>query len=349
VSRLRRSRPDRPGITRRARGSGFSYIGLDGEPVRDAGTLERIESLVIPPAWSDVWICPDPDGHLQALGIDAAGRRQYLYHERWRERRDAEKFQRIERFVEGLPDLRTHVASDIAARGLSRDRVLACTVRLLDSATFRIGNDDYARHNGSFGLTTLRRDHVSVGRQRAVFRYRGKSGVPRAHEVHDPDAVRVIRALMRRDGGGRRLFVLREGDRWFDVRASDVNAYLRAGIGDDASAKDFRTWHATVLAATNLAGRDVPDDSTPERTVDRTITAMVKQVADVMGNTPAVCRRSYIDPRVIDRYREGWTIANEVSAIPSEALGDWGMRDRRDVELAVLSLLRGHGSARRAA
>jgi DNA topoisomerase I len=351
VSRLRRSRSDRPGITRRVRGSGFSYLGVDGEPLRDPETLERIDALVIPPAWTDVWICPDPDGHLQAVGVDAAGRRQYLYHERWRQRRDAEKFRRIERFVEGLPDLRDHVASDIATRGLGRERVLACTIRLLDSATFRIGNDDYTRQNGSFGLTTLRREHVSVGRSRAVFRYRGKSGVLRSHEVHDPDAVRVIRALARRDGGGRRLFVFTVGDRWFDVRASDVNAYLRDGIGDDASAKDFRTWHATVLAATNLAARDVPDASTPQRTVDRSISAMVKQVAEVMGNTPAVCRRSYIDPRVIDRYREGWTIADEVSTVPSEAeaLGDWGTRTRREVELAVLALLRGHRSARRAA
>ena len=349
MSRLRRSRLDRPGITRRPRGSGFSYLGIDGRTVRDPETLERIESLVIPPAWSDVWICPDANGHLQVVGVDAAGRRQYLYHQRWRERRDAEKFRRIERFVEGLPELRAGVARDLAKRGLARERVLACTIRLLDSATFRIGNDDYARQNGSFGLTTLRRDHVSVGRERAVFRYRGKGGVHRSHEVRDPDAVRVIRALIRRDGGGQRLFVFRDGQRGFDVRASDVNEYLRAGVGDDASAKDFRTWHATVLAALDLAGRDVPDASTSRRRVDRTIGAMVKQVAEVMGNTPAVCRRAYIDPRVIDRYREGWTIADEVSALPSPALGDWSLRTRRDVELAVVSLLRGHGSARRAA
>lgn len=183
---------------------------------------------------------------------------------------------------------------------------MACTIRLLDEATFRIGNDDYTRQNGSFGLTTLRRDHVTVGRGRATFRYRGKGGVPRTHEVHDPEALRVIRALTRRTGGGRRLFVFRDHDRWFDVRVSDVNGYLRDGIGGhEVSAKDFRTWHATVLAATGLARRDVPDTSTSQRTVDRAISGMVKEVAEAMGNTPAVCRRSYIDPRVIDRYREG--------------------------------------------
>jgi len=349
VSRLRRSRPDRPGITRRARGTGFSYAGIDGETVRDPATLERIEALVIPPAWSDVWICPDPDGHLQAVGVDAAGRRQYLYHQRWRERRDAQKFRRIERFVEGLPDLRDQVSHDLERRGLPRERVLGCTVRLLDAATFRIGNDDYTRQNGSFGLTTLRRDHVTVGRARAVFRYRAKGGVQRTHEVHDPDAVRVIRSLVRRDGGGRRLFVFRDADRWFDVRAADVNGYLRDGIGDDASAKDFRTWHATVLAATGLASREVPGASTPQRTVDRAISGMVRDVAEAMGNTPAVCRRSYIDPRVIDRYREGRTIAEEVAALPDDAPARWTEDARRDIELAVLALLRGDERAQRAA
>jgi DNA topoisomerase-1 len=347
VSRLRRSRPDRPGIARRTRGTGSSYVGTDGETIRDPAILERIGALAIPPAWTDVWICPDPDGHLQAVGVDAARRRQYLYHQRWRERRDAEKFRRIERFAEGLPDLRDHVAQDLALRGLARNRVLACTIRLLDSATFRIGNDDYARRNGSFGLTTLRRDHVTVGRGRAVFRYRGKGGVQRVHEVRDADALRVIRALMRREGGGRRLFVYREGSRWCDVRAGDVNGYLREGIGDDASAKDFRTWHAIVLAATGLAARETPDASTSPRTVDRAVAGMVREVAEAMGNTPAVCRRSYIDPRVIDRYREGWTIADDLTTSSNDPPSDAAAR--REVELAVLALLRGEQPHERAA
>jgi DNA topoisomerase IB len=350
VSRLRRSRLDRAGIGRRGRGTGFSYLGPDGRPIRDTLTLERIRELAIPPAWTDVWISPDPDGHIQAIGVDAAGRRQYLYHPRWRERRDAEKFRRIERFAKGLPDLRDQVAHDLEIAGLGRERVLGCTVRLLDSATFRIGSDDYTRQNGSFGLTTLRRDHVTVGPTRAVFRYRAKGGVQRSHEVHDPDAIRVLRALKRRSGRGRRLFVYRDdANRWSDVRAVDVNAYLREGIGDEASAKDFRTWHATVLAATALATREAPDATTSQRTVDRAITGMIREVADVMGNTPAVCRRSYIDPRVLDRFRDGMTIAEEVAALPIDAPGRWGETTRREIEVAVLALLRGEQTRQRAA
>jgi DNA topoisomerase IB len=349
VSRLRRSRLDRAGIGRRGRGTGFSYVGPDGRRIEDPATLERIRELAIPPAWTDVWVSPDPDGHIQAIGVDAAGRRQYLYHPRWRERRDAEKFRRIEGFAEGLPDLRDQVAHDFEAPGLGRERVLACTIRLLDSATFRIGSDDYTRQNGSFGLTTLRRDHVTVGRSRAVFRYRAKGGVQRNHEVHDPDAIQVLRALKRRTGRGRRLFVYRDGNRWSDVRAGDVNAYLRDGIGDDASAKDFRTWHATVLAATALATRELPDATTSQRTVDRAITGMIREVAEVMGNTPAVCRRSYIDPRVLDRFRDGVTIAEEVAALPADGPGRWGETTRREIEVAVLALLRGQQTRRRAA
>jgi DNA topoisomerase-1 len=350
MKRLRRSRPGQPGIQRRRRGTGVSYVDAEGSVVRDRTTLERIEGLAIPPAWSDVWICPDPEGHLQANGIDAAGRRQYLYHPRWRERRDAEKFQRIEGFAQGLPDLRDRVRRDIAGRGLPRERVLACAVRLLDAATFRIGSDDYARHNGSFGLTTLRREHVTLGRGRVVFRYRGKGGQLRTHEVHDADAVRVIRSLMRRPGRGHRLFVYRdEADRWTVVRANDVNAYLRAGVGVEASAKDFRTWHATVLAATDLAGREPSEPSASGRSIDRTITAAVRDVAEMMGNTPAVCRRSYIDPRVFDRFRDGLTIAREVAVLPGDELDGWHEGIRRAIEVAVLALLAGEQPGERAA
>jgi DNA topoisomerase IB len=322
---------------------------VNGQALRDREALERIQELAIPPAWSDVWISPDPDGHIQAIGVDAAGRRQYLYHPRWRERRDAEKFRRMERFAQGLPDLRDQVTQDLAPSGLGRERVLACTIRLLDAATFRIGNDDYTRQNGSFGLTTLRRDHVTVGRTRAVFRYRAKGGVLRSHEVADPDAIRVLRALKRRPGRGRRLFVYRDGSRWSDVRAADVNTYLREGIDGDASAKDFRTWHATVLAATVLATREVPGASASQRTIDRAVSGMIREVAEVMGNTPAVCRRSYIDPRVIDRFRDGWTIAEEVAALPIDATGRRGETARREIEVAVLALLRGEQTDQRAA
>jgi DNA topoisomerase I len=349
MSRLRRSRPSGPGIHRKTQGRGVRYEDDRGRPVRDEATLERINGLAIPPAWTDVWICPDPDGHLQAVGTDAAGRRQYRYHDRWNERRSAEKFRHIEAFAHGLPDLRARVTEDLAERGLPRGRVLACTVRLLDASTFRIGSDSYARENGSFGLTTIRRTHVTAGRTRAAFRYRGKGGLDRTHDVRDPDALRVIRALVRRTGGGRRLFVYDDGGRWVPVRAADVNAYLRDGLGLDASAKDFRTWHATVLAAVGLAAR-VSDEERSSTALDREILAVVRGVAEVLGNTPAVCRRSYIDPRVIDRFRDGSTIAEDLRSLPDEvAPGRWGDHTRRAVEGAVLALLAGERARRRAA
>ena len=349
MSRLRRSRPSGPGIHRRTQGRGVRYQDDRGRPVRDEATLERIAGLAIPPAWTDVWICLDPDGHLQAVGTDAAGRRQYRYHDRWNERRSAEKFRHIEAFAHGLPDLRARVTEDLARRGLPRERVLACTVRLLDASTFRIGSDSYARENGSFGLTTIRRDHVTAGRTRAAFRYRGKGGLDRTHDVRDPDALRVIRALVRRTGGGRRLFVYDDDGRWAAVRAAEVNGYLRDGLGLDASAKDFRTWHATVLAAVGLAAR-ASDEERSSASLDREIVAVVRGVAEVLGNTPAVCRRSYIDPRVIDRFRDGSTIAEDLRSLPDEvAPGRWGDQTRRAVEGAVLALLAGERARRRAA
>lgn len=315
----------------------------------DDATLERIANLVIPPAWTDVWICPDPHGHIQATGTDAAGRRQYRYHDRWSERRSAAKFQRLEAFAHGLPDLRAQVSHDLAGRTLSRERVLACTVRLLDATTFRIGSDTYARENGSFGLTTIRRDHVTVGRTRAVFHYRGKGGLERTHDVRDPDALRVIRALHRREDRGRRLFVYGNG-RLAPIHAADVNQYIRDGVGVESSAKDFRTWHATVLAAVGLAGIE-SDHQRSSRAVDRDIAGVVRAVATVLGNTPAVCRSSYIDPRVIDRFRDGSTIADDLATLPDDdvAPGRWGEAARQTVESAVLALLAGDRVGRRAA
>jgi DNA topoisomerase I len=350
VSRLRRSRPHGPGVHRRVQGRGFRYVDDRDDPIRDEATLGRIAGLAIPPAWTDVWICPDPEGHIQAVGVDAAGRRQYRYHDRWNERRSAEKFRRIEVFAQGLPDLRAQVAHDLSGRGLARERVLACTVRLLDATTFRIGSDTYARDNGSFGLTTIRRDHVRVGRTRAVFHYRGKGGAERTHDVRDPDALRVLRALGARRGGGRRLFVYEDDEgRLVPVRAGDVNAYLREGAGVEASAKDFRTWHATVLAAVGLAGVE-EDDTRSARAVDREITEVVRGVAAVLGNTPVVCRTSYIDPRILDRFRDGSTIAADLAAVPDDvAPGRWGDAARTHIEAAVLALIAGERSRRRAA
>ncbi len=350
VSRLRRSRPYGPGIHRKVQGRGFRYVDDAGRAVTDDATLERIASLVIPPAWTDVWICPNPDGHIQATGTDAAGRRQYRYHDRWSERRSAAKFHRIEAFAQGLPDLRAQVSHDLAGRTLSRDRVLACTVRLLDATTFRIGSDTYARENGSFGLTTIRRDHVTVGRTRALFHYRGKGGLERTHDVRDPDALRVIRALHRREDRGRRLFVYGLDGRYVPVHAADVNSYIRDGVGVESSAKDFRTWHATVLAAVGLAGL-AQEHARSSRAIDRDIAGVVRAVSTVLGNTPAVCRTSYIDPRVIDRFRNGSTIAADLATVPADdvAPGRWGEAARQTVESAVLALLAGDRAGRRAA
>ena len=219
----------------------------------DGPTIRRIKQLAIPPAWSDVWICPDGSGHLQAAGTDDAGRRQSIYHPRWRERRDKEKFERVVGFAELLPKVRRTVSKDLALPGLPQARVLACSIRLLDQAFFRIGSEAYAERNGSFGLATLRRSHVTLGRSRVAFDYTAKSGKRRHQEIRDPDVVAIIRMLVRRRGGGRDLLAFDEDGRWRDVRSADINRYLKQLAGDAYTAKDFRTWHATVLAA--VSGR----------------------------------------------------------------------------------------------
>jgi DNA topoisomerase IB len=293
-------------MARRRHGRGFSYAYPDGRRVRDPEVLARIRGLAIPPAWEDVWICPDEAGHLQAAGTDAAGRRQYLYHAEWRRRRDRGKFERIEGFAERLPTLRRRVRADLGrGKDLSRERVLACSVRMLDRGLFRVGTEDYATKNGSFGLATLRKEHVRVGSDRASFDFVAKAGVRQVREVADPQILPVLRALQRRRDGGQELLAWREGDGWHDVRAADVNVYIKELVGTDFSAKDFRTWHGTVLAAVALAGRDLPASPTAAK---REVSAAIKEVAAELGNTPAVCRASYVDPRVIDRFMEGITI-----------------------------------------
>lgn len=292
---LRRVTSDLPGYSRRRRGRGFEYLDVTGRRIEDETEVERIRALAIPPAWKDVWICRDPRGHLQAVGTDDAGRRQYLYHEAWRRRRDRAKYRRMETFASALPELRDHVARDLRRRGLPRERVLACAVRLLDRGPFRIGSEGYAL-NGSFGLATIRKDHVRVGKRVASFDFVGKSGVRHAFEVSDPPIIPVLRQLRRRGGGGEELLAYRNGqDDWCDVRSVDVNRYLQDILGSEHSAKDFRTWRATVLAAAILSGAKGPN---PKKTVAR----VVRDVAAHMGNTPAVCRSAYIDPRVLDRY-----------------------------------------------
>ena len=337
--RLRRSDTGAPGIRRRRRGGSFFYLWPDGERVRDEATLQRIADLKIPPAWRQVWIAPWPDGHLQALGTDAAGRRQYLYHERWRLRRESRKFARMEAFAAALPGLRRQVSEALALPGLPRERVLACAVRLLDRAYVRSGGSEYVA-NGSFGLATLRREHAVVrAHGRILLKFPGKAGVLQRRSLVDPEAGRVLRSLKRRDGGGEELLAYRGRDgAWVDVRSADINAYIKQVTGGDFTAKDFRTWHATVLAAVALAV-SVPAMK-PESARRRAVARAVAEVSDYLGNTPAVCRRSYVDPRVIDRHREGRTIVAALDSVGGCAAQD-DTEAWEEIEAAVLGLLDG--------
>jgi len=333
--RLRRSDCSGPGLRRLRRGRGFTYLDPAGQRVTDPDELERVRALRIPPAWREVWICPDPFGHLQATGIDAAGRKQYLYHPRWREHRDREKFRRMERFGALLPRLRRRVAGDLQADGLGHARVLACAVRLLDIGMFRIGSEEYASDDGGIGLATLERSHVRLESGQAVFEYPAKAGVRRAQTIYDPASVAVVAALKRRRGGGPQLLEYRRGRRWCPLRSEEINDYLKHELGEEFSAKDFRTWNATVMAAVSLAvdGRQARSRTARRRAIN----GAVRAVSELLGNTPAVARRSYIDPRVFDRYQSGWTIAAALDRIDELEPADDRVRAR--VEHAVLDLL----------
>ena len=335
LRRLRRSDCSGSGIQRRRRGRGFSYADADGAAITDESTLERIRALAIPPAWREVWICTDPLGHLQATGFDDAGRKQYLYHELWRSRRDREKFDRMADFGQALPRLRRHASEGLAGDDLDEPRVLACAVRLLDVGLFRVGGEEYAEQGGGLGLATVGKEHVRVEGDSIVFDYPAKSGVRRHHQVSDPEAVAVVRALKRRRGGGPQLLAHRVGRRWHDVRSDDINDYIKEHLGAEYSAKDFRTWNATVLAAVVVAADRATARTKTAR--KRTVDAAVRAVSEELGNTPAVARRSYIDPRVFDRYRSGSVIALPRSGVGALNAADG--RARRRIELAVLELL----------
>jgi DNA topoisomerase IB len=337
MPRLRRSNCASPGISRRRRGRGAEYIDPDGGHVDDPEVLERISELAIPPAWREVWICLDPQGHLQATGIDAAGRKQYLYHDRWRAHRDRLKFDSMTAFGESLPRLRRRVARDLRGEELTRERVLACVVGLLDLGFFRIGSEDYAERNESYGLTTMLKRHVSIRGETLVFDYTAKSGLRRVQEIRDDRVLEIVSELKRRRGGGRQLFAHRSNGGWTDVQSEEVNAYVKQASGGDFTAKDFRTWNATVLAAVALAARAEKPSGRAAR--ERVVRDAVKTVAAYLGNTPAVCRASYIDPRVIDRYLAGVTIAQALGTLADGPdLEDTRTRSR--VEGAVLELLR---------
>jgi DNA topoisomerase IB len=323
--RLRRADPSGPGYRRRRRGKGFSYTDERGRPLTDPEVLGRIRALVIPPAWRDVWICPDPRGHIQAVGVDDAGRRQYRYHDVWRAKRDAAKFDHVLDVARRLPALREAVGRALSDRGPTRRRVLAAAVRLLDEGVFRVGGEEY---ENSYGLATLKRDHATVRGSTIEFRYPAKGGVERAVQVVDPRLAPLVRALLRRPDENPDLLAYREGRTgWRDVRSADINAYLRETTGCDISAKDFRTWHATVLAALALAGPQARAAGSPTAR-RRAVSRAMREVAEYLGNTPAVARASYVDPRIVDLYHAGTTIG-----LP----GDDDPRDA--AEKAVLDLL----------
>jgi DNA topoisomerase-1 len=334
--RTRRVDCSGPGIRRLRRGRGFAYTGVDGQPVGDPEVLARIRALVIPPAWRDVWICPIPNGHLQAVGTDAAGRRQYLYHRAWRTRRDQEKFDHMLEFARALPGLRRRVAADLAEEGLTRERVLACATRLLDRGFFRMGSEGYAEQNQTYGLATIHQRHVRLHGDVIAFDYVTKGGKRRLQSVLDPEAREVVAALLRRRGGGPELLAFRRGGAWVDVRSEDVNAYIKERTGGDFTAKDFRTWAATVLAAVALASSFPVARSRTART--RAVRRAVQEVAQYLGNTPAVCRASYIDPRLFDRYRSGLTVAAALERL-GEVEEPGEPAHQGAIEAAVLDLI----------
>jgi DNA topoisomerase-1 len=318
MARLRRSDCSAPGIRRRRRGRGFEFIDSETDDrIEDPETIRRIHELAIPPAWEDVWICPFPNGHIQATGLDARGRKQYRYHDRWRQRRDQEKFDSMVRFARALPRMRERVAEDLAQEGMPRERVLACAVRLLDRGFFRAGGEDYAVENESYGLATMHKRHVKLRDGYLTFDYPSKSGQRRIQSVVDPEVHEVVSALKKRRGGGSELLAYKEDRRWMDLKSADINEYVKEVTGGDFTAKDFRTWNATVLAAVALAvsGRAATMSKSKRK---RAITRAVKEVAHYLGNSPAVCRASYIDPRIFDRFEDGLTIGGALGEVGEE-------------------------------
>ncbi len=300
------------------------YLDEQGRRITDPAAVARCEDLVIPPAWTDVWICPQENGHIQAMGTDDAGRRQYLYHPHWRERRDRAKHEQVLAMARRLPGARRTVATHLALPGMPRVKVLALAFRLLDEAYFRAGGESYAKANGSFGLATIRRTHVDVDDEGVSFRYPAKSGQLRETRVDDGDIAALVRELKDRPGRLRDLLAWQDGaGRWHDVTSADIQEYVKDRLGSDARPKDFRTWHASVLAAAALAEAGPPPSS--ERARSRVVSQVVREVADELGNTPAVCRASYIDPRLVDLWEHGRTIGRR--------------RTRAGAERALIALL----------
>jgi DNA topoisomerase I len=322
-----------PGLRRVRAGRGFKYLQPSGRPLSDARALARIRALAIPPAWKEVWICPDPRGHIQAIGRDARGRKQYRYHPRWREVRDETKYSRLLEFGCALPEIRARVDRDLARRGLPREKVLATVLRLLEKTLIRVGNEEYARANRSFGLTTLTDRHVKVRGRRIHFRFRGKSGKVHEFGIEDGELSRVVKRIQ--DLPGQELFQYRDPrGRRRSVGSGDVNAYLREASGRDFTAKDFRTWAGTVRASFALAALPPP---TSQRHGRRSVKEAIDQVARRLGNTPAICRKSYVHPAVVDCYLDGTLKARLHARVRASRLAS--LRALRPAEVALLRLL----------
>src|SRR4051794_30383535 len=313
--RLRRSRPDGPGFSRRKRGSGFSYLDADGKTIKDTDVVERIRTLAIPPAWTDVWICPYPNGHIQATGTDQAGRRQYLYHDDWRTAQDADKHDRVRQLARKLPAFREAVDKDLCTKGLNRSRVLAVALRMLDYGVFRTGNTVYAEEHGSRGAATLLRDDVRVSKGKLVFDFVAKGGLERTIELEDDRLIAAVRSLKRARHKSPRLLVYRDSDGYHEIDAGMVNDRFHELVGEDYTVKDLRTWTATVHAAVDLAEADPP---TTKKALNAAVKDMLGEVSDHLGNTPAVARRSYIDPRIVEQYEHGRTIVGTVDRVGTD-------------------------------
>ncbi len=301
---LRYVSDEQPGIRRVARGKQFHYVGPDGKPVKDESVLARIRALAVPPAYTDVWICPAANGHIQATGRDARGRKQYRYHAKWREARDETKYHRMLDFARVLPRIRESIESDLKRDGMPREKVLAAVVQLLESTTIRVGNDQYARENDSYGLTTMHNKHVKVQGDTVRFSFKGKSGIKHAISLRDKRLAKIVRACQ--DLPGQELFGYVDGDGTpRDVTSADVNDYIREISGGDFTAKDFRTWVGTVQCGLILAEME-PAETQAER--KHRLTEAIKQVAQRLGNTPAVCKKSYIHPELLEAYSEEGTL-----------------------------------------
>ncbi len=322
-----------PGIRRVRAGKGFRYVGPDGKPVRDPKTLRRIRALAVPPAWTDVWVCPIANGHLQATGRDARGRKQHRYHAAWRRNRDETKYHRMVAFARALPRLRRRVEKDLALRGLPRRKVLAAIVRLLETTLIRVGNEEYARDNHSYGLTTLQDQHADIEGAHVCFHFRGKSGMEHEIDLTDRRLARIVQQCQ--DLPGQELFqwVDEEGE-VHDVNSADVNDYLREVVGHEFTAKDFRTWAGTVLAARALQEFQTFDSQAQAR---RNVVRAIEEVARRLGNTRAVCRKCYVHPAVLDAYLDGTLLQTLRKRVEAEIKGS--LRELRPEEAAVLAFL----------